>query len=113
MFSVSRSIRLSRFLMVLSCLLLSLAGFGATAHAQTWDLARDFSTTSNPNGAWTYGAYGSGGTFTAFAEEATNSTVDWPFWIGEGTGIGLNTTGSPGYGIGPGQVTLEADTGTP
>lgn len=31
--------------------------FTTSVDAKNWDLARDFSATSNPNGAWTYGYY--------------------------------------------------------
>lgn len=45
--------RLAILLMALALV----AGVGSMSVAQTWDLAADFSTISNPNGAWSYGAY--------------------------------------------------------
>lgn len=37
----------------------------AFSQAQVWDLKQDFSTTQNPNGAWTYGKYDTSGVFSA------------------------------------------------
>jgi len=89
---------------------LSLLSVGA--NAQTWDLANDFSTTNgNPNGAWTYG-YNAGSGFTAF--DSVNSGA----WVYSGAGYGgafiyKNLANYLAYGIYPGEVSLEADNGTP
>lgn len=39
----------------LSLVFLTCIGSSGLAHASTWDLAKDFSLTENPNGAWSYG----------------------------------------------------------
>ncbi|HEY0550889.1 MAG TPA: hypothetical protein VGF13_14895 [Verrucomicrobiae bacterium] len=47
---------------ILACVLLTA---GISAHAQDFNLSRDFSTNSNPHGVWSYGAEGTlGGTFS-------------------------------------------------
>jgi hypothetical protein len=113
MFSVSHSVPLNRFLVGISFLLLSLSGLSTPSHAQGWDLADDFSGTSNPNGAWTYGQYISG-TFSALPQEQFDSTWQGPSWISGGDGIIKMNGGSSVYnGVGPGQVSLDADNATP
>ena len=44
---------MKRLVVVLS--VLALFVFPALVRADTWDLVNDFSSTSNPNGAWSYG----------------------------------------------------------
>lgn len=54
-----------------------MASLAATsiASASTWDLARDFSITNNPNGAWTYGwSTAVGGTVTPYKANYTDVT---------------------------------------
>ena len=89
--------------------------FGSSAHAgASWDLAGDWNPPANPNGAWSYGDY-DGGSF-----------VSVPYLVDPNIGgagcyspsqpngfIYLNLTGSAAYGIAPGQISLEADDGTP
>ena len=62
---------------------LAIIVMGATAlaaHAQVFDVAADFSSTTNPNGAWQYGyARRLGGTFTLYDAPSKNgTTID--FW---------------------------------
>lgn len=81
------------------------------AGAQTWDLATDLSSVSNPNGAWTYGVL-AGGSFVVY-----NFPGD-PYWQGPSWGdywtdIARNDTGHWAFGISPGQALLESDWGTP
>lgn len=52
-------------------LALLLSGVGS-AHATTWDAAADFSTSSNPIGAWAYGTGTTGTSFTAMFNAYTN-----------------------------------------
>lgn len=57
---------------------------GLEAHAQTFDLANDFSPTANPNGVWTYGLRNSSGTFGQLPFTLTSSGVD--FWYSPNPG---------------------------
>jgi hypothetical protein len=53
--------------------LLSLAVLARPSVAQSYNVATQFSTASNPNGAWSYGySYGVGGTFI---QDTTNTTA--------------------------------------
>jgi hypothetical protein len=80
------------------------------------DLAGDFSTTSNPNGAWTFG-YTPGvpgaeaGTFVVFStasEVAAGVTVwfDPTNAVLNAPGVGLNDSGATTNGVAPGEVAL-------
>ncbi|HZZ42062.1 MAG TPA: hypothetical protein VFE58_03930 [Tepidisphaeraceae bacterium] len=78
----------------------------ATTFAQSWSLANDFNGVDNPNGVWSYG-YRDSGSFVSFGTGSGS---------GYGSGylaISKNTAATPGYGIDPGQIALEADGGTP
>lgn len=104
----SRSLSTQLCLRVKSATLaLALSMLAATAaNASTWDLARDFSATANPNGAWTLGYSGAGGTtFMPFMKSyplsAANryygdkgsivywSTPQWPTGSLEASSIGM------------------------
>jgi PEP-CTERM motif-containing protein len=66
--------RLSRF--ISGCALVAatfVANAVSTAHATTWNAVTDFSTSTNPNGAWSYGEGNAGTSFTAFTQAFTNS----------------------------------------
>lgn len=90
----------------------ALASFTLMASASaatTWNLAGDYAENINPNGVWTYGAENSG--FSALAWNAATSSYGI---AAQGkTFIYKNTSGVADYGIAPGQVSLEADWGTP
>ena len=93
--------------------------FGAPVWGQeSWDLAGDWNPPSNPNGAWTYGDYD------------TNMFVNLTFdtnigYAGSGAYVNTNAvdesdgylykniTSQPAFGIAPGQISLEANSGTP
>lgn len=103
--------------MKLQLFLTGLVGLVAAAgvQAQTWDLASDFSTTINPNGAWNYGKYDTGGMFTA------NTTAGSFFgfgqgWVGDGGNgrpfVGINNSGGPVAGSQNGQVFVHPDFGS-
>jgi len=116
MVTVSGSGLPDRHFIGLALLLLSMAGLAIPSHAQTWDLTNDFSGTSNPNGAWTYGQY-INSAFTAFTLEET-SIWQGPDWYGEGSPelqlcVAMNGASYAQYGIGPGQISLGSDAGTP
>jgi hypothetical protein len=49
--------------------------FASTAHATVYNAVADFSTSSNPNGAWAYGQGIAGSTFTALTGQGTHGTV--------------------------------------
>lgn len=81
---------------------------GASAMAQTWNLAGDYATNSNPNGQWQYGEYVSG-SFSPLAWNAgTNS-----YGVGAAGNafVYQNTSGSLAYGIQNGEISLESDWG--
>ena len=84
---------------------------GSTAGAQTWNLTNDFSPPSNPNGAWSYAEY-AGGTFENLTWQPTAGVYAVGPVLQDGAFIYKNTTGSPAYGIDPGQISLESDWGT-
>lgn len=72
--------------------------------AQTWDLDNDFSTTNNPNGAWSYGYEGSvGGPFNVFTAKWDNGTV-WYL---------ANWTGAPAISQGVGMWAYDNGMGLP
>jgi hypothetical protein len=89
----------------------------AVAHAQSWNLATDFSITTNPNGQWSYGSLTMpGGSFTHFTR-----TAQIPYqvskgavaeWVGSGydSGFELFPYISKFYGD-PG-TTVTVDNGT-
>jgi hypothetical protein len=82
--------------------------------AVSWDLAGDWNPPANPNGAWTYGDY-DGGSFVNLTYE-TNGVGGAGAYVSVVAPDGFiykNFTGSAAYGIDPGQVSLEANSGTP
>jgi PEP-CTERM motif len=92
-------------------LLLSVATASAPALAATsWNLAADYASATNPNGAWTYGKI-PGGSFSALAWNAGTNSYGIGA-VGE-TFIYKNNTGVTDFGIAPGKVSLEADWGDP
>lgn len=95
---------------------LSLALLGTTlaASAQTYDLAADFSVANgNPNGVWTYGLRDAGGNFSASTASGTTST-NFAYWGNiAGSAIFKNNNSVSAYGISAGQISLDADAGTP
>ena len=81
---------------ILSCVL-GLFGQAAWSAPTTYDLSRDFSIQSNPNGVWSYGsAEALGGTFTAcaYARPSTSDTSpeSWEFTAGQWPAIYRNPT---------------------
>jgi hypothetical protein len=91
----------------------------SSAFGQTWDVTSQFSTTVNPNGAWSYGWEAP---TTAGASDslpvASSFTLDvsqaptLPQWIANASQfpqIWLNNTGSTAYGVAPGQISLHPD----
>jgi hypothetical protein len=79
----------------------------ATALGQTYSLSGDWNGVANPNGVWSYG-YLTGGTFTSFGTGNGAYATDNGYLA-----FYKNTGTSAAYGIDPGQVSLEADGGTP
>ena len=71
---------------------------GAQAHAAVFDAVGDFSTTSNPNGAWTYGHGTAGASFTAYTAFEPDSGVtalgEWNSSGGSPPYVGVNTSGA-------------------
>ena len=91
--------------LLLSLPLLSLAAFGS---ADTWNLANDFSFTSNPNGVWTYGALTSTG-FHPDLSHSTPSVTVFQGWTYDGnTNLWKNVTTSTQFGTNPGEVALQS-----
>jgi len=62
--------------------LVALLGLNPAVAAATtvWDAVSDFSTSSNPNGAWAYGRGFAGSTFLAFPDSSTFSSGPTDFW---------------------------------
>jgi PEP-CTERM motif len=93
----------SRRHVALTAILLTLVTTGSRLDAQSWSLFNQFSTTTNPSGAWRYGSAPTlGGTFTLSTVSA--STVDGVHagvvgWRASATSpfvpvVAINTTGS-------------------
>ena len=103
------------------CLFGALSAFGSLAFAgEGWDLASDWNPPQNPNGAWTYGVYDSGSfvdlTYTNNAALAGLGDDGGYFPAGGNPTDGFiykSLIANPAYGIDPGEVSLEADFGTP
>jgi len=92
---------------------------GSPAYAQeSWDLAGDWNPPANPNGAWSYGDYDSNTfVYLPYMTDTNNNVLGGAGGYVSSKGpdgyIFVNLTGSAAYGIAPGQVSLEADVGTP
>jgi hypothetical protein len=88
-----------RKLMPLLMTLALVAGVASVSFADTWNVSTDFSTTANPNGAWSYGDYGLYPPSMAYAP--------WPvadFWAHAGV-ANLSFYSSPGdYNFGAGAI---------
>lgn len=112
-----RSLRLAQATAALALTTL----LAAPAAAQTWDARADYSTTSNPNGVWTYGyatALGSAGTPAALTTYTTPQTYPsnlhtWytPGMCGDNTPAVYKNLSASGYvagsaNIGAGQLAL-------
>lgn len=87
----------------------------ASAQASTWDATQDFSTssTSNPNGVWSYGrdpADMAGYQFKAFDTLGYSDTLlywsDSSYLTGDTPHFGKNMGAVPRFGVLPGQLTL-------
>ena len=98
-----------RFLSTLA--LAATIAVSASAYASpvtSYNAVNDFSTSSNPNGAWTYGtgamgAHNAGSGFTAFTVSGSSwDNSGYAYWAGTSNGlpvVGYNTTGAmPGTG---------------
>lgn len=77
----------------------------AEAHAGAiYDVVTDFSFSSNPSGAWTFGSAPTlGGTFTAYTQKSTVSGIE--FWQGT---AGSNSTPNVGHNPTAGTVVFAA-----
>lgn len=106
------------FCRALSLLFGALIAIGSSARAQSWDLAADWNPPANPNGVWSYGDYDSN-VFSPLPYDASaiaaGSTGVYQMAGGQQSDgfIYLNNSGAAADGIAPGQVSLEADWGTP
>lgn len=89
---------------------LAMATVSAVA-APGWDLAPDYVTIANPNGAWSYGAVTTSPAY-AFSTLAWNPATN-SYGVAQvgNTFIYKNVSGSSDYGIGNGKVSLESDWG--
>ena len=86
------------------------AVLGTAPAVTSWNLAGDYVGGDNPNGAWTYGEMANG-VFSALSWNASTSSYgigDWGY-----TFIYQRTQTGTGFGIESGEVSLEADWGTP
>jgi len=77
----------------------------------TYDIANDFSGTSNPNGAWSYGYKGllSGSPTGAFSLSTSQQFTPYPGWYGVAGEIWQNESGTTAFSIAPGAVAVNAD----
>src|SRR6266849_3469724 len=96
--------RLSRTIAFLAALALPIAA----AHAApiVYNAASQFSTASNPNGAWVYGYGTPGSTFTAATASGTawGGHTGYAYWAIAANGlpvVGHNTNSSPTAGFTP------------
>jgi hypothetical protein len=99
--------------------------FHSSAYAQeSWDLAGDWNPPANPNGAWTYCDYDGGSSSNLTGGLFVNLTYfnnfttfgGGAYFQPDGLPDGylyMNTTASAECGIDPGQISLEANGGTP
>ncbi|MGD0972351.1 MAG: hypothetical protein ABSA04_13340 [Desulfobaccales bacterium] len=94
---------------VLSALIICLVG--PAAAVTTWDVTTDFSATSDPNGAWSYGYEATGaGPLTLFtlSGNAPNAGDGWylpnPLQV---PSLWKNNSSSTQYGVLPGEVSLQ------
>lgn len=81
-----------------------------------WDFSAQFSTTSNPNGVWSYG-WGTGmNDFDTYNLHGPYGSGGSPMWIEEesdaatGPQMWKNTTGTLSYGIQPGEIAQHPST---
>jgi len=96
-----------------ACVVLTVLA-AATARAETWDVANDFSNTNgNPNGAWSYGTLSSSNNFQftldTDAEDYFNNSL-CPGWYGYDGCVWKNTTPIAAFSVAPGQISLCAAT---
>ncbi len=89
------SVGLSSFL--IAVVLLSPVRPAQSCSPQVWDAATDFSSTTNPNGAWSYGWSNPQGTsFNLWSGQATWGWCTFQVWgSGSWLGIGKNQSNSP------------------
>ena len=73
---------------------------------QSYSLSGDWNGVTNPNGVWSYGTY-QNGAFQSFG------TGNGTYGVTSGAFIYQNTGAAAAYGIDSGQVSMEADSGTP
>ena len=107
-------------LLLLGCAAAFVWSFAASsAFGQTWDVTSQFSSTVNPNGAWSYGweapttagasdSLPVAGSFTLDVSQAPTL----PQWIANASqfpDVWLNNTGSTEHSVAPGQVSLHPD----
>lgn len=79
-------------------------GLCASAQATTWNLAGDFSASTNPNGAWTYGYEQSfNSTIITYSNPAWNDPTN--NYLGT-PALWKNTGSTTAYGVAPGEVSL-------
>src|SRR5262245_12753207 len=85
-----------------------------SVQSQTYDLSRDFSVRSNPNGVWSYGyAAAIGGSYSNLLVSRTNEAPSYPIWSWSYNGLqspdlhfnaGTNTFNGGGGTFPPGMV---------
>jgi hypothetical protein len=85
-----------------SMLLASAVSFAAPAHAGVWNIADDFSTTTNPNEAWSYGVYLADGHGTPF--------YNWEYFQSWAGMPNLAKWGNPGDDLNAGAIFYNPDT---
>jgi hypothetical protein len=95
----------------LAILLFSSFVLNSSYAATTWDATNDFtaSTTSNPNGVWSYGydpASTAGYQFKAFNKFSNANWTDSQYQSSGTPAFGKNLSGATVSGVQPGQITL-------
>jgi hypothetical protein len=85
-----------------------LLAIAPASQAASYDPATDFSTTTNPNGVWTYGSSTTlGGTYGTFVK---NGTFDGLNYWQEGTGTPGNSDALPWIAVNPSSSTVDYST---
>ncbi len=81
---------------------------GSSLAATTWSLSDDYSTSSNPNGQWSYGWEATrGGAFTLYDTVNGTQWYDYDHHSGDLTPcLWKNGGSSTSYGVAPGEISL-------
>ncbi|OPY91201.1 MAG: hypothetical protein A4E72_00218 [Syntrophus sp. PtaU1.Bin208] len=96
------------FLAALLIMVIVMGVAGSSPAAATWSLSDDYSTSSNPNGQWSYGWEATlGGAFTLYDTTTGSQWYDKDHHSGDLTPcVWKNGGSSTSYGVAPGEISL-------